>query len=99
VSLNLKFRPKAFPEAIIYNTAVMQRVPSDRHYGGLHANESEDYVKFFNHSGTSKSFLTYLSPPDILWIPASKVLTKVDPRTAKSCTYVISENKSYCVRN
>jgi hypothetical protein len=36
----------------------------------------------------------YLSPPDILWVPASKVLTKVDLETAMGRTYVISEKKN-----
>jgi hypothetical protein len=43
----------------------------------------------------SKSFM-YPSLPDILWVPASKVLTKVDPETATSHTYVISEKETCC---
>jgi hypothetical protein len=37
----------------------------------------------------------YPSPPDILWVPASKVLTEVDPETATGHTYIISLKKSY----
>jgi hypothetical protein len=30
----------------------------------------------------------YPPPPDILWVPASKMLTKVDPETAMGCIHV-----------
>jgi hypothetical protein len=35
----------------------------------------------------SKSLFIYPSPPDILWVPASKVFTKVDPETAAGYQY------------
>jgi hypothetical protein len=38
----------------------------------------------------------YPPPLDILWIPAAKILTKVDTEAAVVCTYVISEKKSCC---
>jgi hypothetical protein len=38
----------------------------------------------------------YLSPPYILWVPASKGLTKVDPETATGYTHVVSEKESCC---
>jgi hypothetical protein len=61
----------------------------------LQVNDSEIQATFLCTSGPSKSF-TYSSPPDILWVPASKVRTKVDPENAVGCTYVISEKESCC---
>jgi hypothetical protein len=48
-------------------------------------NGSEIQLTFLHPSGPSKSFM-YPSPPDILWVPASVVLTKVDPETAMGRT-------------
>jgi hypothetical protein len=65
--------------------------------GGLHVlqvNESETQVTFLHPSGPTKSFMYPL--PDSFWVPASKVLTKVDPQTAAGCTYVISEKEICC---
>jgi hypothetical protein len=54
----------------------------------LQVNDNEIKLTFLYPSGPSKSFMYPL--PDILWVPASKVLIKVDPETATSHTYVIS---------
>jgi hypothetical protein len=40
----------------------------------------------------------YPSPPNILWVPTSKMLTKVDPETAMGHTYVISKKESCCTK-
>jgi hypothetical protein len=40
-------------------------------------NDSEIQQTFLQPSGPSKSFM-YPSPADILWVQASKVLTKMD---------------------
>jgi hypothetical protein len=61
----------------------------------LQVNKSEIQLTFLHPSGPSKSFM-YLSPPDILWVPVSKVLTEVDPDTATACKYAISEKESCC---
>jgi hypothetical protein len=58
-------------------------------------NGSEIQQTCFHPSGPSKSF-KYPSPPDILWVPASKGFTKVNPENATDYTYVISENESCC---
>jgi hypothetical protein len=62
----------------------------------LQVNDSEIQLTFLHHpSAPNKSFM-YPSPPDILWVAASKVLTKVDPETATGHTYIISERESCC---
>jgi hypothetical protein len=58
-------------------------------------NDSDIKLIFLFPSGPSKSFL-YPSLPDILRVPASKVLIKADPETAMGHTYVISEKESCC---
>jgi hypothetical protein len=47
----------------------------------LQMNDSEIQATFLHPSDPSKLFM-YPSPLDILWVPASKVLTEVDPETA-----------------
>jgi hypothetical protein len=61
----------------------------------LQVNDSEIQPIFLHPSGPNKSF-TYPSTLDILCIPASKVLTKVDTETVMGHTYVISEKESCC---
>jgi hypothetical protein len=56
----------------------------------LRVNDSEMRLTFLHPSGSSKFFMCP-SLPDILWVPASKVITKVDLETAVGHTYPISE--------
>jgi hypothetical protein len=65
--------------------------------GGFHVlqmNASDTELTFLHAKNLSKSF-TYSSPPDILRVLASKVLTKVDPDTAVGCAYV-NHGKESC---
>jgi hypothetical protein len=52
--------------------------------GGLHVlqvNDSEIQLTSLHPSDYSRSFM-YPPPPDTVWVPASKMLTKEDPETA-----------------
>jgi hypothetical protein len=65
--------------------------------GGFHVlqmNDSDIQLTFLHAKNLSKS-VTYSSSPDILRVLASKVLTKVDPDTARGCTYVNRGKESY----
>ena len=50
-------------------------------------------VSFLHPRGPSRSF-RYPPTPDILSIPIEDVLTVVDPRTAKGCTYTLTQTAS-----
>jgi len=40
--------------------------------------------------------LGLLPLPNILWVPTSKVLYKMNPKTATGCVYAISEKEPHC---
>ena len=49
-------------------------------------------VSFLHPNGPSRSF-KYPAKPDILTIPVEDVLTSVDSRTARGCTYIHTYTK------
>jgi hypothetical protein len=61
----------------------------------LQVNDNEIPQTFLHPPGPSKSF-KYPSLSDILWVPASKVLTKMDIETAIGHTHLINAKDTCC---